>query len=71
MEPGNRVDDLAFVFSLLTQLLMKELQQSQIQVKETNTLANKLLMLYGNDDTHKVTQINNNMDTACIYINKR
>ncbi|XP_076736198.1 dystrophin isoform X5 [Maylandia zebra] len=52
-------------------LLMKELQQSQIQVKETNTLANKLLTLYGNDDTHKVTQINNNMDTACIYINKR
>lgn len=71
MEPGNCVDDLAFVFSLLTQLLMKELQQSQIQVKETNTLANKLLTLYGNDDTHKVTQINNNMDTACIYINKR
>uniref|UniRef100_A0A3Q2UTP9 Dystrophin n=1 Tax=Haplochromis burtoni TaxID=8153 RepID=A0A3Q2UTP9_HAPBU len=52
-------------------LLMKELQQSQIQVKETNTLANKLLTLYGNDDTHKVTQINNNMDTACIFINKR
>uniref|UniRef100_A0A669AVD6 Dystrophin n=1 Tax=Oreochromis niloticus TaxID=8128 RepID=A0A669AVD6_ORENI len=52
-------------------LLMKELQQSQIQVKETNTLANKLLTLYANDDTHKVTQINNNMETACVYINKR
>lgn len=71
MEPDNDVNDLAFVFSLLTQLLMKELQQSQIQVKETNALANKLLTLYGNDDTHKVTQINNNMETACIYINKR
>lgn len=50
---------------------MKELQQSQMQVKETNALANKLLTLYGNDDTHKVTQINNNMEAACMYINKR
>ncbi|XP_030603146.1 dystrophin isoform X3 [Archocentrus centrarchus] len=52
-------------------LLMKELQQSQIQVEETNALANKLLTLYTNDDTHKVTQINNNMEATCAHINKR
>lgn len=56
---------------MLPKLLMKELQQSQVQVEETNALANKLLTLYANDDTHKVTQINNSMNMTCAHINKR
>ncbi|CAN9498333.1 unnamed protein product [Ophioblennius macclurei] len=52
-------------------LFVKELQQWQGQVDETNALANKLLALYSNDDTHKVTQVNNNMTTTWTHINKR
>lgn len=50
---------------------MKELQQWQGQVDETNALADKLLTLYANDDTHKVTQVNNNMMATWTHISKR
>ncbi|XP_044044303.1 dystrophin isoform X14 [Siniperca chuatsi] len=52
-------------------LFVKELQQWQGQVDETNALANKLLTLYANDDTHKVTQVNDNMVATWTHINKR
>uniref|UniRef100_A0A3B4ZYA5 Dystrophin n=1 Tax=Stegastes partitus TaxID=144197 RepID=A0A3B4ZYA5_9TELE len=52
-------------------LFVKELQQWQGQVDETNALAHKLLTLYASDDTHKVTQINNNMAATWTHINKR
>uniref|UniRef100_A0A3Q3N5W3 Dystrophin n=1 Tax=Mastacembelus armatus TaxID=205130 RepID=A0A3Q3N5W3_9TELE len=52
-------------------LFVKELQQWQGQVDKTNTLADKLLTLYANDDTHKVTQINDNMMATWKHINKR
>uniref|UniRef100_A0A7N8X944 Dystrophin n=1 Tax=Mastacembelus armatus TaxID=205130 RepID=A0A7N8X944_9TELE len=48
-----------------------DLQQWQGQVDKTNTLADKLLTLYANDDTHKVTQINDNMMATWKHINKR
>lgn len=64
-----------FSFSLhspfLPQLFLKELQQWQGQVDETNALADKLLTLYANDDTHKVTQVNNNMVSTWTHISKR
>lgn len=50
---------------------MKELQQWHGQVDETNKLADKLLMLYANDDTHKVTQVNDNMMGTWAHISKR
>ncbi|KAM9327399.1 dystrophin isoform 2-T2 [Pholidichthys leucotaenia] len=50
---------------------VRELQQWQGQVDETNALANKLLTLYANDDTHKVTQVNDNMTATWTHINKR
>lgn len=53
------------------QLILKELQQWQGPVDETNALANKLLTLYANDDTHKVTQVNNNMVATWTHIGKR
>ncbi|XP_028324112.1 dystrophin isoform X3 [Gouania willdenowi] len=52
-------------------LFEKELQQWQGQVDETNALANKLLTMYSNDDTHKVTQVNNNMMATWTHISKR
>lgn len=52
-------------------LFVKDLQQWQGQVDETNALANKLLTLYANDDTHKVTQVNDNMVATWTHINKR
>ncbi|XP_038572120.1 dystrophin isoform X2 [Micropterus salmoides] len=52
-------------------LFVKELQQWQGQVDETNALANKLLTLYTNDDTHKVTQVNDNMVATWTHISKR
>uniref|UniRef100_A0A3Q1D1M5 Dystrophin n=1 Tax=Amphiprion ocellaris TaxID=80972 RepID=A0A3Q1D1M5_AMPOC len=52
-------------------LFLKELQQWQGQVDETNALAHKLLTLYANDDTHKVTQVNDNMVATWTHINKR
>ncbi|XP_028281420.1 dystrophin isoform X2 [Parambassis ranga] len=52
-------------------LLVKELQQWQGQVDETNALADKLLTLYATDDTHKVTQVNDNMVATWTHINKR
>ncbi|XP_045909199.1 dystrophin-like isoform X1 [Micropterus dolomieu] len=52
-------------------LFVKELQQWQGQVDETNALANKLLTLYANDDTHKVTQVNDNMVATWTHISKR
>lgn len=55
----------------LLQLFLKDLQQWQGQVDETNALADKLLTLYANDDTHKVTQVNNNMVTTWTHIRKR
>uniref|UniRef100_A0A3P9PJ88 Dystrophin n=1 Tax=Poecilia reticulata TaxID=8081 RepID=A0A3P9PJ88_POERE len=48
-----------------------DLRQWQGQVAETNALANKLLTLYANDDTHKVTQVNDNMLATWAHINKR
>lgn len=53
------------------QVFMKELQQWQGQVDETNALADNLLTLYANDDTHKVTQVNNNMMATWTHISKR
>ncbi|XP_060923329.1 dystrophin-like [Limanda limanda] len=50
---------------------LKELQQGQGQVDKTNALADKLLTLYANDDTHKVTQVNDNMMATWTHINKR
>lgn len=50
---------------------MKELQQWQAQVDETNARADKLLTLYANDDTHKVTQVNNDMVATWRHIRKR
>lgn len=55
----------------LPQLFLKDLQQWQGQVDETNALADKLLTLYASDDTHKVTQVNNNMVTSWTHIRKR
>ncbi|TNM94219.1 hypothetical protein fugu_002395 [Takifugu bimaculatus] len=52
-------------------VFMKELQQWQGQVDETNALADNLLTLYANDDTHKVTQVNNNMMATWTHISKR
>ncbi|XP_039997801.1 dystrophin [Xiphias gladius] len=52
-------------------LFVKELQQLQGQVEKTNALADKLLTLYANDDTHKVTQVNDNMKATWTHINKR
>ncbi|XP_054915286.1 dystrophin isoform X6 [Poeciliopsis prolifica] len=52
-------------------VFMKDLKQWQGQVTETNALANKLLTLYANDDTHKVAQVNDNMLATWAHINKR
>uniref|UniRef100_A0A3B4V349 Dystrophin n=1 Tax=Seriola dumerili TaxID=41447 RepID=A0A3B4V349_SERDU len=52
-------------------LFLKELQQWQGQVDKTNALADKLLTLYANDDTHKVTHVNNDMTTTWTHIGKR
>lgn len=52
-------------------MFLKDMQQWQGQVDETNALANKLLTLYANDDTHKVVQVNNNMVTTWTHIRKR
>ncbi|XP_061692778.1 dystrophin isoform X3 [Syngnathoides biaculeatus] len=48
-----------------------DLLQWQGQIDETNALADKLLIRYANDDTHKVTQINDNMVFVWTHINKR
>lgn len=56
---------------LLFQAFLKELQQWQGPVDETNALADKLLTLYANDDTHKVTQVNNNMMATWTHISRR
>lgn len=50
---------------------MKDLKQWQGKVVETKALANKLLTLYANDDTHKVTQDDDNMMATWTHINKR
>ncbi|KAI9525953.1 hypothetical protein NQZ68_002501 [Dissostichus eleginoides] len=50
---------------------VRELRQWQGQVEETNALADKLLTLYANDDTHKVTQVNDNMMATWTHITKR
>uniref|UniRef100_A0A667WS59 Dystrophin n=1 Tax=Myripristis murdjan TaxID=586833 RepID=A0A667WS59_9TELE len=52
-------------------LFVKELHQWQNHVDETNALADKLLSLYVNDDTHKVTRVNGEMNTTWAHINKR
>ncbi|XP_041822402.1 dystrophin isoform X9 [Chelmon rostratus] len=52
-------------------LFLKEVQQWQGQVDETNALADKLLTLYADDDTHKVTQVNDNMAATWTHISKR
>ncbi|KAM6893218.1 dystrophin isoform 3-T3 [Lycodopsis pacificus] len=52
-------------------LFARELQQWQGQVDETNALADKLLTLYANDDTHRVTQVNDNMVATWTHINRR
>ncbi|KAI4831419.1 hypothetical protein KUCAC02_000961, partial [Chaenocephalus aceratus] len=49
----------------------RELQPGQGQVEETNALADKLLTLYANDDTHKVTQVNGNMMSTWTHITTR
>lgn len=62
---------LSFFTLIFPQLFVKELEQWQGQVDETNALADKLLTLYANDDTHKVTQVNNNMVATWTHINRR
>ncbi|XP_053170341.1 dystrophin isoform X2 [Scomber japonicus] len=52
-------------------LFVKDLQQWQGQVDETNALADKLLTLYANDDTHRVTKVNDNLVTTWTHISKR
>ncbi|XP_041834285.1 dystrophin isoform X2 [Melanotaenia boesemani] len=52
-------------------LFMNVLKQWHEQVAETKALANKLLTLYANDDTHKVTQVNDNMVATWMHINQR
>uniref|UniRef100_A0A1A8D5J0 Dystrophin n=1 Tax=Nothobranchius kadleci TaxID=1051664 RepID=A0A1A8D5J0_NOTKA len=52
-------------------LFVKDLKQWQGQVTETKALANKLLTLYANDDTHKVTQVDDSMMATWMHINKR
>ncbi|KAF6730406.1 Dystrophin [Oryzias melastigma] len=52
-------------------VFMKDLKLWQEQVTETTALANKLLTLYSNDDTHKVTQVNDRMMATWSHINKR
>ncbi|XP_072225563.1 dystrophin isoform X2 [Leuresthes tenuis] len=52
-------------------LFMDELKHWHGQVAETKALANKLLTMYANDDTHKVTQVNDNMVATWAHINKR
>ncbi|XP_054599029.1 dystrophin isoform X5 [Nothobranchius furzeri] len=52
-------------------LFVKDLKQWQGQVAETKALANKLLTLYANDDTHKVTQVDDSMMATWMHINKR
>lgn len=71
--PHFTIVSVTFFFSLFfpPQLFVKELQQWQGQVDETNALANKLLTLYTNDDTHKVTQVNDNMVATWTHISKR
>ncbi|KAM6945421.1 LOW QUALITY PROTEIN: dystrophin-like [Aplochiton taeniatus] len=48
-----------------------ELRQWQRQVDQTNDLAEKLLTLYANDDTHKVKQMMDSMNAAWAHVNKR
>ncbi|XP_068446612.1 dystrophin isoform X5 [Clinocottus analis] len=64
------VDDLKKQNAEL-KLFAKELQQWHGQVDETNALADKLLTLYANDDTHKVIQVNDNMVATWTHINRR
>ncbi|XP_029306035.1 LOW QUALITY PROTEIN: dystrophin [Cottoperca gobio] len=52
-------------------IFVRELQQWQGQVDGTNALADKLLSLYANDDTHRVTQVNDNMVATWTHINNR
>lgn len=61
----------SFTASFPLQLFVKELQQWQGQVDETNALADKLLTLYAHDDTHKVTQVNDNLTATWTHISKR
>uniref|UniRef100_A0A665TBB9 Dystrophin n=1 Tax=Echeneis naucrates TaxID=173247 RepID=A0A665TBB9_ECHNA len=65
-----RVDPLKKQHAEL-KLFVKELQQWQGQVDKTNALADKLLTLYANDDTHKVKHVNGNMMATWTHINKR
>ncbi|KAL2102193.1 hypothetical protein ACEWY4_001361 [Coilia grayii] len=52
-------------------LFVKVLQQWQPKVDETNRLAQKLITLYANDDTHKVKQLSDNLNMNLASINKR
>ncbi|XP_075905519.1 dystrophin isoform X3 [Nelusetta ayraudi] len=64
------VDDVKKLNNEL-KIFLKDMQQWQGQVDETNALAHKLLTLYANDDTHKVVQVHNNMVTTWTHIRKR
>ncbi|KAM3857230.1 dystrophin [Diretmus argenteus] len=52
-------------------LFLKDWHQSQGQLDETNALANKLLTLYADDDTHKVNQVNCDLNTTWTHVSKR
>ncbi|KAM9836007.1 dystrophin-like [Aulostomus maculatus] len=52
-------------------LFLSDMQQWQGKVDETNAMADKLLTLYNKDDTHKVTQVNNDMVATWTHISKR
>uniref|UniRef100_A0A3P8V2H5 Dystrophin n=1 Tax=Cynoglossus semilaevis TaxID=244447 RepID=A0A3P8V2H5_CYNSE len=52
-------------------VFLRDLQLCQGQVDKTNALAEKLLTLYSNDDTHKVKQINDDMMATWRNISKR
>lgn len=52
------------------QKIVKDIQLWQADVDMTNELANKLLVLYANDDTSKIIQITDNMNLSWGSINK-
>ncbi|KAM9766235.1 dystrophin-like isoform 2-T2 [Menidia menidia] len=53
------------------QMFAEELKHGHGQVAHSNGLADKLLTLYANDDTHKVSQARDGLLTTWTHLNKR
>lgn len=49
---------------------MKDIQPQQAEIELTNELANKLLVLYADDDTSKIKQMTENTNLAWGSMNK-